>query len=254
MPTSHGASAAGRRRAAEFRNATPLADRRSGYEPDYSVRRNLINRLLSGALWAEQIRRSATSAPRRTSRYRTEAGPRSPEHRDLRLQGSADVLRQVRAARARPSRFTSERSRSTSGSFGPRATRPRGTTSRSARCSAAIGQFDNSRSEINARKAAWESRRVASGGRCFTPAASAPALAFEQGVPAESVACSRSSLSELGRTNVREPDSPVLVPTLRGSSPASISSSGATVTRRRFLRRIDTLVGKESAGANSRPI
>jgi tetratricopeptide (TPR) repeat protein len=91
-----------------------------------------------------------------------------------------------------------------------------------------IGQFDNSRSEINLARAAWESR-----GLLLATGASLQQLAqlaFEQGVPAESVVFAEQHLNSVEQ--MFGPAVRYTVPTCE-SSPASISSSGA-VTRRKF--------------------
>jgi tetratricopeptide (TPR) repeat protein len=218
-----------------IRDALAIAERL--YEPDYSVRQNLINRL-SGALWgqgkfddAERLHRDelANIEQKRGSDHPSTA---------IALQGLADVLassgRQGEAiALYQRALAINERS------FGPEGDLAAWDHLALGSLFRRIGQFDNSRSEINLARAAWESR-----GLLLATGASLQQLAqlaFEQGVPAESVVFAEQHLNSVEQ--MFGPDSPVLVPTL-----ASLARFYLIVGRNsdaeKILRRIDTLVGK----------
>ena len=218
-----------------IRNALAIAD--NLYEPDYSVRRNLINRL-SGALWAQGKFDDAERLHRdELANIEQKRGSDHPSTA-IALQGLADILassgRQTEAiALFQRALATNERS------FGPQSDQAAWNHLALGSLFRRVGQFDDSRSEINLARAAWESRGVllATG----YPLQQMAQLAFEQGVPAESVVFAEQNLKTVEQAY--GPDSPILVPAL-----ASLARFYLIVGRNgdaeRILLRIDTLVGK----------
>lgn len=217
-----------------IRDALAIANRL--YEPDYSVRRNLINRL-SGVLWAEGKFDDAERLHRdELVNIEQQRGPDHPGTA-IALRGLANIL--ASSGRQGDAITLYQRTLAINErSFGPQSDQAAWDHLALGSLFRRVGQFDNSRSEINLARAAWESRGVLlATGYSLQQLAQ---LAFEQGVPAESVVFAEQYLKTVEQAYGS--DSPVLVPTL-----ASLARFYLIVGRNgdaeKILLRIDTLVG-----------
>jgi tetratricopeptide (TPR) repeat protein len=217
-----------------IRDALAIANRL--YEPDYSVRRNLINRL-SGALWAEGKFGDAERLHRdELANIEQKRGSDHPSTA-IALRGLANIL--ASSGRQGDAITLYQRTLAINErSFGPQSDQAAWDHLALGSLFRRVGQFDNSRSEINLARAAWESRGVLlATGYSLQQLAQ---LAFEQGVPAESVVFAEQYLKTVEQAYGS--DSPVLVPAL-----ASLARFYLIVGRNgdaeKILLRIDTLVG-----------
>jgi tetratricopeptide (TPR) repeat protein len=217
-----------------IRDALAIANRL--YEPDYSVRRNLINRL-SGALWAEGKFGDAERLHRdELANIEQKRGSDHPSTA-IALRGLANIL--ASSGRQGDAITLYQRTLAINErSFGPQSDQAAWDHLALGSLFRRVGQFDNSRSEINLARAAWESRGVLlATGYSLQQLAQ---LAFEQGVPAESVVFAEQYLKTVEQAYGS--DSPALVPAL-----ASLARFYLIVGRNgdaeKILLRIDTLVG-----------
>ncbi|CAN0209195.1 unnamed protein product, partial [Phaeothamnion confervicola] len=190
-----------------IRDALAIAD--GVYELDYSVRRNLINRL-GGALWAQGKFDDAERLHRDDlAHLEQKRGPAHPSTA-IALQRLADVL--ASSGRQGEAIVLYQRS---------------------------LAINEQSRSEINIARTAWDARGFfLSAGYSLQQLAQ---LAFEQGVPAESVVFAEQYLKTVEQAFGS--DSPVLVPAFATLARFYLVV-GREIDAGKILLRIEALVGK----------